>query len=338
MQNHTRQKFNKLLSRVAELSGVPDSTQSFTVEPSVQQRLEDKIQESSAFLSQVNIVGVDDLKGQRLGINMSGPIAKRTDTNQHDREPRDIAELDEYGYSCESTEFDTHMPWSKVDAWAKFPDFQIRVANMISQQQALDRLTIGFNGISVASETDRVANPLLEDVNKGWLQQYREQAPARVLTEGSTTGEVRVGPGGDYENIDALIFDATNEMIDPWHRESRELRVIAGRRLIADKYFQIAQQHGDTPSEMLALDMVVSSARFGRLPAIRVPKMPETSLFITPPSNLSIYWQRGSRRRYIVDNPRRKRVEDYQSSNDAYVIEDFGAGCLIENVMFGDWA
>jgi hypothetical protein len=29
-------------------------------------------------------------------------------------------------------------------------------------------------------------------------------------------------------------------------------------------------------------------------------------------------------RRYIVENPKRNRVEDYQSSNDAYVVEDIG--------------
>ena len=46
----------------------------------------------------------------------------------------------------------------------------------------------------------------------------------------------------------------------------------------------------------------------------------------------------GSRRRYLKDKPERKRVENYESSNDAYVVEDFGAGCLVENIVFGDWS
>ncbi|NIC37190.1 phage major capsid protein, P2 family [Halomonas desiderata] len=338
MRNDTRKAFNQLMSRVAELSGVADASQPFSVQPSIQQTLESRIQESSAFLNQVNIVGVDEAKGQRLGLGISGPIAKRTNTNQHDREPRDLSELDVFEYVCKSTEFDTGIPWAKLDAWAKFPDFQRRVRNMLAQQQALDRLTIGFNGVSAAGQTDRDMNPLLEDVNKGWLQVFREHAPERVLTEGATAGEVRVGPGGDYENIDALIFDAVGEMVAPWHQENPDLRVIAGRRLIADKYFQVAEKHGNTPTEAVAMDMLVSRARFGGLPAIRVSNMKETSLLITPPSNLSIYWQRGSRRRYLIDNPKRKRVENYESSNDAYVIEDFGAGCLVENVVFGAWA
>ncbi|WP_298844331.1 P2 family phage major capsid protein, partial [uncultured Salinicola sp.] len=56
------------------------------------------------------------------------------------------------------------------------------------------------------------------------------------------------------------------------------------------------------------------------------------TIFITALSNLSLYWQTGSRRRYLRDKPERKRVENYESSNDAYVVEDYGFGCVIENI------
>lgn len=338
MKSDTREAFNQLLDRVAELNGVRDAGQSFSVAPSVQQSLESRIQESSGFLRRVNITPVDQMRGQRLGLGVSGPIAKRTNIAENDREPRDVSEMDDVEYSCESTEFDTHIGWNKLDAWAKFPDFQRRIRDMLARQQALDRLTIGFNGVSAATQSDRVANPLLQDVNKGWLQVLREHAPSRVLQEGGSAGEVRVGPGGDYENVDALIFDVVGELIDPWHRDNADISAIAGRRLIADKYFPIASKHADTPSEAVAMDMVMSNARFGGLAASRVPGMPESSLFITMPENLSIYWQRGSRRRFVIDNPKRNRIENYESSNEAYVIEDFGAACLIENIVFGVWA
>ncbi len=337
MRNDTRQEFNRYAQRIAQLSGVPNATESFAVEPSVQQTLETNIQESSEFLGSINIVGVDELKGEKLGLGLSGPIAGRTDITANDRTPRDLSSLDSTGYECRSTEFDTYLPWSKLDAWAKFRDFQIRVRNLIIRQQALDRIMIGFNGTSAAVATDRVANPLLEDVNIGWLQHYRDQAPARVLTEGANVGEVRVGPGGDYENLDALVYDVVNEMIDPWHRESTDLRVICGRKILADKYFPLIQEHAGTPTESRALDMVISQKRMGGQQAVRVPHVPDGTLLITPPENLSLYWQRGSRRRYLKDKPERKRVENYESSNDAYVVEDFGAGCLVENIVFGDW-
>lgn len=340
MQNETRKKFSRLMARVAELNSVSDASQSFSVAPSIQQNLESRIQESSAFLGQINIVGVDEMKGRSLQLGIAGPIAKRTNTDQKDRETSDVSTLEEVEYSCESTEFDTSIPWNKLDAWAKFPDFEIRVRDMLARQQALDRLMIGFNGVSAAAQTDRTANPNLEDVNKGWLQVFRENAPARVFSEGGTAGEVRVGPGGDYANLDALIFDVVGEMIDPWHRNNPaiDLKVLTGGDLIADKYFQVAQEHGNTPSEMLAMDAVLGSARFGGLQPIRVPCAPANKLFITPLENLSIYWQRGSRRRLMVDNHKRKQIEDYQSSNEAYVIEDSGAACLVENIVFGEWA
>jgi hypothetical protein len=55
---------------------------------------------------------------------------------------------------------------------------------------------------------------------------------------------------------------------------------------------------------------------------------------ITIPANLSIYYQTGGRRRTIIDNPKKDRIENFESSNDAYVVEDFGAACLLDNVSF----
>ncbi|MEB3733455.1 P2 family phage major capsid protein [Halopseudomonas pachastrellae] len=64
--------------------------------------------------------------------------------------------------------------------------------------------------------------------------------------------------------------------------------------------------------------------------------MPRTSLtapcWSTSLNNLSIYWQEGGRRRHIKDEPEYNRVADYQSSNDAYVIEDLTKVALVENI------
>ena len=47
MQNATRLVYNQLLTRLGELNGVPSAREQFAVEPSVQQTLETKQQESS---------------------------------------------------------------------------------------------------------------------------------------------------------------------------------------------------------------------------------------------------------------------------------------------------
>lgn len=339
MKNETREAFNGFCNKIAQLSGVSSAAEQFSVAPSVQQNMERAIQDSSEFLSQVNVIGVTSLAGQRLGIGVSRPIAGRTNTEVRDRETRDVAEISNNEYECVPTEFDTSIKWAKLDAWAHNPGFQLKVRDAITRRQALDRIMIGFNGTHAAVSSDREVYPELQDLNKGWLQQYRDKAPERILSEGASPGEVRVGPGGDYENLDALIFDVTNEMIDPWHREAESLRALSDRHLVADKYFQAVSNHGDTPTELAALDsdMYAAFSRFGGVVPARVPHMPAGTIFITPPENLSIYWQEGSRRRFVIDNPKRNRVEDYQSSNDAYVVEDFGAGCLVENIVFGEW-
>ncbi len=123
----------------------------------------------------------------------------------------------------------------------------------------------GFNGVKRAETSDRSSNPMLQDVAVGWLQKYRNEAPARVMSkvtdeEGHTTSEViRVGKGGDYASLDALVMDATNNLIEPWYQEDPDLVVIVGRQLLADKYFPIVNKEQDN-SEML-VPLTSSSAR-----------------------------------------------------------------------------
>jgi hypothetical protein len=83
---------------------------------------------------------------------------------------------------------------------------------------------------------------------------------------------------------------------------------------------------------MLAADIVTSQKRLGNLPAVRVPYFPARGLLVTKLENLSIYWQEGSRRRTVLDNAKRDRIENYESVNDAYVIEDLECAALAENI------
>lgn len=67
MRQETRFKFNAYLSRVAELNGIDagDVSKKFTVEPSVTQTLMNTMQESSDFLTRINIVPVSEMKGEK---------------------------------------------------------------------------------------------------------------------------------------------------------------------------------------------------------------------------------------------------------------------------------
>ena len=338
MKKQTRQVFGQYETRLGQLNDTDNVAKTFSVTPSVQQKLETKMQESSEFLSKVNIIGVGEQEGEKLGLGVSGPIASRTNTKDKERETRDLSTMDSTKYRCEQTNFDTHLSYAKLDAWAKFQDFQSRVANAILTRQALDRIVIGFNGVKVMATTDLAANPLLQDVNKGWLQHLREQAPERVLglVAAGMPGKVIIGDvdGADYANLDAAVTDAVN-LLDPWYQEDTNLVAIVGRKLLNDKYFPLVNTK-QAPTETLAADIIISQKRIGGLPAARVPYFPDNAILITRFDNLSIYFQEGARRRRVEDVPKRDRIENYESSNDAYVIEDLGLAALVENIELKD--
>lgn len=337
MRPDTRRLFDQYTNRLAQLNGVSNPANTFSVVPAVQQVMEGRIQESSAFLQAINMVPVTDLQGEKIGVGVSGTIASRTDTSgDGERNPRDVTQLDSTQYQCVKTDFDTSLPYARLDAWASQPNFQTLLRDTVIKRQALDRIMVGFHGVSAAKTSNPVTNSLLQDINKGWLQQYRENAPERVMSGGKADGIIQIGgANADYANLDALVMDAIANMVDPWHRHDPGLRVILGRDLIHDKYFPIINKD-NAPTEQLAADLVLGAKRIGGLQPVDVPFMPPNAILITSLSNLSLYWQIGGRRRYVQEQPQKNRVVNFESSNEGYVVEDYGLGCVIENVKVGD--
>ena len=333
MRNETRLAFTALAAQIALLNGVASATEKFNVTPSVQQTLETAMQESTDFLGRINLIGVLEKDGEALLLGVNGPVAGRTNTAAGNRRtPTDRSALAKDDYACKQTNFDTSFPYSLLDAWAKFPDFQVRLTNAIIQRQALDRIMIGFNGVSAAAATNRDTYPLLQDVNIGWLQKIRTKAVDRVLDEGvEGSGKVTVGATGDYKTLDGLVFDAV-QMLDPWHRTRPDLVVLVSRDLMHEKLLNAVEKGAASNQEENAAQEVVSRARLGGLPVVDAPFFPEGTVLVTFLKNLSIYWQEGARRRHLKDEPEYDRIADYQSSNDAYVVEDFGAVALVENI------
>lgn len=345
MRNVTRLAFTALAAQIALLNGVASATEKFNVAPSVQQTLETAMQESSAFLKAINLIGVNEQTGEALLAGVNGPIASRTNTAAGNRRnPADVSQLTKDVYACKQTNFDTAFPYALLDAWAKFPDFQVRLTNAIIERQSLDRIMIGFNGTSAALATDRANNPLLQDVNKGWLQKIREGAADHVMDEGAVAGKVTVGGtkvikvagvdtgiSGDYQTLDGLVFDAI-QMLAPWHRSRPDLVVLVSRDLMHEKLLKAVEKGAASNQEENAAQEIVSRARLGGLPVVDAPFFPEGTVLVTFLKNLSIYWQEDARRRHLKDEPEYDRIADYQSSNDAYVIEDFEAVALVANV------
>jgi hypothetical protein len=54
---------------------------------------------------------------------------------------------------------------------------------------------------------------------------------------------------------------------------------------------------------------------------------------VTRLDNLSIYYQDGARRRNVKEESEYDRVSNFESSNDAYVVENYGVGAVAENIV-----
>ena len=358
MKNSTRLLFAAYVSQIAILNGVASATEKFSVDPAVEQTLEEKIKESSEFLQQVNITPVTAQQGDKVGVTITRPLAGRTNTAGGTRRtPTDPTDTtDDGGYFCKQTNFDHAIRYATLDAWRHKPEFQTLIRDVILKQQGRDRIMIGWNGTSAAATTNRVTNPLLQDVNEGWLHKIRTHAPARNLQDGALTANptkaIYVASGddveilnaagtnaatanADYANLDALAFDAL-DLLDPWHRADTDLVVIVGWNLVKDKYLNLLQAAGETATEREAAHRILTLPKqMAGKRAIIVPFFPENAILVTSLDNLSIYWQEETRRRHIRDEPALDQIENYESVNEAYVVEDYGRCALIENIVMG---
>lgn len=338
MENATRALVMAYAAHVAQLNGVPDAMQAFTATPSTTQKLWKKVQESSAFLKLVNFYGVPEMTGELIGMGLTGLITRRTDTSSNDRLGADPSTLDNRLYQLAFTEFDVSIKWSKLDMWAKFPNFQTMWADVIAAQIALELIMVGWNGTSVATASNPGSNTLLQDINKGWLQKMREENTGRVLADGADTGtgftsKITYGTSttADYVTLDALVYDAYQTLLPTWARDDTGLVAICNGSMLHDKYLPVINRDQDAQN-YLASDIIMANKRIGRLPAMQVPHFPTGKLLITRPDNLSVYYQEDKHRRHMRDNPARSRFEDFQSDNLAYVIEDLDYAVLIENI------
>lgn len=345
LSGNTRTQLELYMQRQAQLSGVTVSnlTKRYSVDPSVQQRLENAAKESTELTQKINVIGVDDQEGDKVLVDTTGPIARTNSSSDgvKRRNPVSTHELAARRYRCEQVNYDTFISYSQLDAWSAHADFQARVSQQIARQIALDRIMIGFNGTSHALISDFATNPLLQDVNTGWMEQIRKHAAARVMSDVTISTrdmDNKVTAKGQYGNPDALVQDVRSSLLDEWHKDAPDLVVLMGRDLFNTLRLPLINAMSTTNpnTELMAGQLIISSRFIGGLPVYLAPFFPKDAMLITSFSNLSIYFQKGSLRRLMKEEPEYNRIATYQSMNDAYVVEDYGKSALIQGIKFAD--
>lgn len=330
MKQITRNKLDSMFDNIAKTYGVKSVGNHFAATPTIEQKLMDAITLNSDFLQRINVLGVDEMEGEKVIGSAAPNPGKRTNTDDNDRQTSNPLNLDSKGYKVQKTEHDIHIKYPTLDAWAKFPDFYTRFTHYVRKSIAHGRIKTGFYGESIAAETDIATNPNGEDVNKGWIQLLREyNGGAQLFDEGGTAGEIRVGGAGDFTNLDALVFSML-QLIDEPYRDGGDLVAILGRDLLAYDKTQLYIAQGDKPTEKERVETAAVTRTYGGLPSYSVPYFPSRGLLITSWDNLSIYYQEGSVRQKIEDNAKRDRVEHYNTINECYVFEDEKKAAAIE--------
>ena len=343
MLDSTREQFDRVLLNTVKANGLKSIdriSSHFTVAPVPAQNMEKAIQQSSAFLSEINSgVLVQNQSGQVIGLGSKSRNAQRNapNTERNPTDPTDTAE--KYEYRCEKTNYDVAISYEKLDLWAHLPNFQEIFNQLIVEQEALDRICIGLNGTSVVSPTDLVKNPMLQDVNIGWLEKMRRAGSKGYLPAAASKNQkiwqITDTGTGDYINLDQMVFDM-NSMLDPWYRSRSDLVVLTGYGMLHDKYLKLIGAAGNDTVKQVARDMLLANVTLGGRPVYQVPFFPENALCLTTFKNLSIYAQAASRRRLIRDEPNRDRVVNYNSVNEAFVVEDMGLAVFAENIQLLD--
>ena len=276
-------------------------------------------------------MGVADLVGQKIFMSIDRLTSSRTntDTPGQERTPRAMHGLDDSEYRLHQTNSDIAIKYAILDAWKFFPDFFQRYQRLFRAAIANDRLRVGWNGISVAQNTDPVANPNGEDVNIGWLELVRLHDNG---TGNNYQSGVTIGEGGDVANLDSLASLAKNELVDEEFRDHPDLRVLVSRDLLGMSEGKYYESSGGKPSEKVHMDNGRILQTYGGMQALSPPFFPDGTLSVTWPKNLSIYHQEGSWRRTVKEKPEKNQVEDFNSRNEGYVIENIGGMALVENI------
>ncbi len=332
MQQHTKTKLNAFVTKVAQQNGVDDATEKFNVTPNGTQKIIAAIRESNWFLNKINIVPVKNQKGESIGLGVTGMIASRTDTSgDGKRKPKDFSGMGAMPYMCEQTNFDTAIRYARLDAFAHMKNFSQIISKHTREQIDANKITIGWYGEKAEATTDPNTYPNGQDVNIGWYQAMRTHNADRLIKEGAEgSGVIKIGDGGDFTNLDLAVLNTKNLLHAACENDANLIAIIGSDLLAYDKA-KFYEAHGNTPSEKGKIQEMQVIGTYGGLPAVKVPGFPSTGIMVTSYDNLSIYIQEGSIRRSVgKKNDEKDQIENFESMNMAYVIEELGKVAAIE--------
>lgn len=330
----TGKKFAKRVQKaVATKYGIKpkDVAESFSLTPTQTQTLNTEVSRGSGFLSLVNVEQRSQKKGQTLRIGRQGPSTKTNNTKGGDsRRPASPRDPHSNEYEMHKTHTDYSMHDDDVSDWSEFPDWAKKYKQAFNETINEDRQIIGFHGTEHVTTSDLTNKPLMQDVNKGWIQLGVERVSANINT-GDDNGVIKIGTkeGDNFANLDEMVHDTYTAI--PMHKRTAGMVAIIGEGLLAAAEGRLYAAQGETPTEKRAMQVKQVIGTYGGLPAITASYFPENAIMITTlkingnsRSNLTLHNQRGTWKRHIQYVPADEATVDWNARWEGYHIDDLG--------------
>lgn len=328
--NALTSRINKYCASLAKAYSVVTTTKFFSVSGPKEVKLREAILESSDMLQKINMVDVQQVKGETVAI---GSDRLSTGRKNNARFAGSEVEIDGYEYELSPTDTVVQISWQKAAPWVNADGgkkFNKLLTSYANKQTASDILRIGWNGTHHAKDTDPVEYPKGQDVNEGWHARVKRLAPDNIVVE-DDGAEIYFDPEGKvdgsgnklstYQTLDAMASDLKNNNISEEFQDAEGLVVLVGRDLVAAAEYRLYTE-ADKPTEQIAAQQLVKS--IAGMPAYVPGYFPGKRMVITKFDNLSVYTQEGTRRRKVKDNDDKGQIESFYWRFEGYVVEELG--------------
>ncbi|HBC3454410.1 TPA: phage major capsid protein, P2 family [Vibrio parahaemolyticus] len=298
----------------------------FNLTPPMETKLRQAIMQSDSFLGMISLLPVQQIKGQVVDVGNDGLSTGRGDGE------RFSVEVGQSGntYELVKTDSGAHILWETMTQWANSgskDQWLKMMQSAISRRFALDILRVGFNGTSAALVTNPVANPLGQDVNKGWLTIVKEKKAAQVLAAAKL--DATGATADSYKNLDSLVQDLINTTIAPEHRQDPDLVVLVGSNLVAAEQHRLLEA-ADRPSEHKAAQQLAKTIA-GKM-AYTPPFFPADQIWVTYTKNLQVLTQEGTQWRKQKNDEDNLRFKQNHIRMEGYAVGNLNKFAAIESV------
>lgn len=331
LNQQTRVLLTKYAQMVAKASGAPNGREMFSLLPPHENILRDQIVHSDEFLQLITMLMVQQVKGQVVSTGNPQLFTGRVKDGRFNRQMG----VDGNQYELIETDSGSFIPYNTLTTWGNAGndnEFFERIQNFSNRSFALDQLRVGFNGEKAAvGNTDPEANPMGQDVNKGWHAIVKGRTAKQIVTDIPIFD--RVSANADANSLDALAADLIHTYIREEFRNHPDLVVLVGSDLLAADVVSMLNRV-DRPTEKVAAQLI--NREIAGKKAYTPPFFPADRITVTTTANLHLYTQSGTTYRRADWSDDRKRFENNYLRMEGYAVEFDELYASYEKVQIGD--